>query len=187
MPLTPSHTGEDSKIYSDPEFRNAFEHAPNRCSDKALALYLLWRGFQENCSQSTIDGKYLQHAFLSNSDGAMFYGNWHHNHVHHQWEGNPVFSAEVEDIVASIRHKVNSKGAEWKHSGAMKKEYMNKILAWSGLLCPLDTPLQYIHLSMVGCKMLPSGKSLSRKVRLAVTWHLEHLAFGTVAFTLWTR
>ncbi|KAI6004429.1 hypothetical protein F5J12DRAFT_783407 [Pisolithus orientalis] len=188
MPPTPSHTGEDSEIYSDPEFRNAFEHMPNRCSDKALALYLSWRGFQENCSQSTIDRVQAGFKMLWDEvDGATFHGNWHHNDVHHQWEGNPVLSAEVDDIVASIRHKVNSEGAEWKHSGAMKKEYMDKILAWSGLLCPLDAPLQYIHLMMVGCKMLPSGTSLSRKVRLAVTWHLEHLAFGTVAFMLWTR
>ncbi|KAI6001641.1 hypothetical protein F5J12DRAFT_928371 [Pisolithus orientalis] len=131
--------------------------------------------------------KYLWHAFLPNSDGATFHGNWHHNDVCHQWEGNPVLLAEVDDIIASIRHKVNSEGAEQKHSGAMKKEYMDKILAWSGSLCPLNAPLQYIHLVMVGCKMLPSGESLSRKVRLAVTWHLKHLAFGAVVFMLWTR
>ncbi|KAI6011164.1 hypothetical protein EDC04DRAFT_2609980 [Pisolithus marmoratus] len=51
-----SHTREESEIYSDPGFKSAFEHMPNQCSDKVLALYLSWRGFQENCSQSTIDG-----------------------------------------------------------------------------------------------------------------------------------
>ncbi|KAI5995292.1 hypothetical protein F5J12DRAFT_785638 [Pisolithus orientalis] len=55
MPPTLNHTGEDSEIYSDPNFKNAFEHVSNRCSDKALALYLSLRGFQENSSQSTID------------------------------------------------------------------------------------------------------------------------------------
>ncbi|KIO07402.1 hypothetical protein M404DRAFT_23906 [Pisolithus tinctorius Marx 270] len=89
--------------------------------------------------------------------------------------------------MASIRHKVSSEGAERKHLGAMKKEYMDKILAWSESLCPLDALLQYIRLVMIGYKALPSGKSLNRKVKLAVTWHLEHLAFSTISFTLWTR
>ncbi|KAL4064462.1 hypothetical protein J3A83DRAFT_4191195 [Scleroderma citrinum] len=35
-------------IYNDPAFKDAFEKLPNHCSDKALALYLSWRGFHEN-------------------------------------------------------------------------------------------------------------------------------------------
>ncbi|KIN97880.1 hypothetical protein M404DRAFT_100511, partial [Pisolithus tinctorius Marx 270] len=157
------------EIYSDPNFKSAFERVPNRCSDKALALYLSWRGFQENSSQSTIDGVRAGFKMLwDEADGATFRGKWHHNDARHRWEGNPVLSAEVDDVVASIRHKVSSEGAEWKHSGAMKKEYMDKILAWSESLCPLDAPLQYI-------------------LKLTITRHLEHLAFSAIAFTLWTR
>ncbi|KAI6000121.1 hypothetical protein F5J12DRAFT_951289 [Pisolithus orientalis] len=167
MPLTPNHTGEDSEIYSDPNFKNAFEHVPNRCSDKALALYLSWRGFQENSSQSTIDGVRAGFKML--------------------WDEADVLLAEVDDVVASIRHKVSSEGAERKHSGAMKKEYMDKILAWSESFCPLDAPLQYICLATIGYKVLPLGESLNGKVKLMVTQHLEHLAFSTVTFTLWTR
>ena len=46
---------EGSKIYHDPEFKEAFERQPNKCSDQALSIYLGWRGFKENCSQSTVD------------------------------------------------------------------------------------------------------------------------------------
>ncbi|KAL4071493.1 hypothetical protein V8B97DRAFT_2023673 [Scleroderma yunnanense] len=52
----PNHTEEILDVYGDPCFKDAFDCTPNQCSDKALALYLSWRGFQENCSQSTIDG-----------------------------------------------------------------------------------------------------------------------------------
>ncbi|KAI6010810.1 hypothetical protein F5J12DRAFT_781793 [Pisolithus orientalis] len=40
---------------------------------------------------------------------------------------------------------------------------------------------------MIGYKALPLGKSLNRKVKLTVTQHFKHLAFSTIAFTLWTR
>ncbi|KAI6138555.1 hypothetical protein BKA82DRAFT_3989880 [Pisolithus tinctorius] len=164
-----AYLGHVQRARSDPNFKSAFERVPNRCSDKALALYLSWRGFQENSSQSTIDGVRAGFKMLwDEADGATFRGKWHHNDARHRWEGNPVLSAEVDDVVASIRHKVSSEGAEWKHSGAMKKEYMDKILAWSESLCPLDAPLQYI-------------------LKLTITRHLEHLAFSAIAFTLWTR
>ncbi|KIK22932.1 hypothetical protein PISMIDRAFT_101590 [Pisolithus microcarpus 441] len=162
-----AHTEHESEIYSDPGFKNAFERVPNQCSDKALALYLSWRGFQENCSQSTIDGVRAAFKMLwDESDGATFRGSWHHNDARHQWEGNPVLSAEVNDVIASIRHKVSSDGAERTHSGAMKKEYMDRILAWSASQCPLDIPLH---------------------MKLTITRHLQHLACGATAFTLWTR
>ncbi|KAI6022348.1 hypothetical protein BKA83DRAFT_4277778, partial [Pisolithus microcarpus] len=51
-----AHTEDESNVYGNLGFKSAFEKVPNQCSDKALALYLSWRGFQENCSQSTIDG-----------------------------------------------------------------------------------------------------------------------------------
>ena len=51
-----SHPEEGSEIYHDPAFKDAFEQQPNHCSNKALSIYLGWRGFEENCSQSTVDG-----------------------------------------------------------------------------------------------------------------------------------
>ncbi|KIK11356.1 hypothetical protein PISMIDRAFT_74908, partial [Pisolithus microcarpus 441] len=99
----------EPEVYGDPDFKNAFERMPNQCSDKALALYLSWRGFQENCSQSTIDGIRAAFKLLWDKvDGAMFHGDWCHNDTRQRWEGNPVCSAEVDDVIASIRHKVSS-------------------------------------------------------------------------------
>ncbi|KAI6016548.1 hypothetical protein EDC04DRAFT_2577386 [Pisolithus marmoratus] len=176
------------QVHSDPGFRNAFERMLNQCSDKALALYLSWRGFQENCSQSTIDGIWAAFKMLwDEADGATFRGDWHHNDTWHRWEGNPVRSAEVDDVIASIRHKVSSEGAERTHSGAMKKEYMDRILTWLESRCPLDFPLEYICLAMMGFQALSPGQSLSKNAKLMATRHLQHLACGAIAFTLWTR
>ncbi|KAI6039701.1 hypothetical protein EDC04DRAFT_2568118, partial [Pisolithus marmoratus] len=173
---------------SDLGFKSAFERVPNQCLDKALALYLSWRGFQENCSQSTIDGIRAAFKMLwDEADGTMFHGDWHYNDARHRWEGNPVCSAEVDDVVVSIRHKVSSEGAERTHSGAMKKEYMDKILTWSESQCLLDFPSEYIRLAMMGFQALPPGESLSKNAKLVVTRHLQHLACGATAFTLWTR
>ncbi|KAL4067081.1 hypothetical protein V8B97DRAFT_2025365 [Scleroderma yunnanense] len=140
----------DSEVYGDQIFKDTFECIPNQCLDKALALYLSWRGFQEHCSQSTING--IQAAFK-------------------MLDSNPVCSAEVNDVVASIRHKVNSEGAECSHSGMMQKEHMDCILAWSVSVCPLNIPFQYIQSTMAG---LESAVILSKEL-------------NAVAFTLWTR
>ncbi|KAI5982209.1 hypothetical protein EDD15DRAFT_2378154 [Pisolithus albus] len=165
-----AHTEHESEIYSDQGFKNAFERVPNQCSDKALALYLSWRGFQENCSQSTVDGVRAAFKMLwDESDGATFRGSWHHNDARHRWEGNPVLSAEVNDIIASIRHKLSSDGAERTHSGAMKKEYMDRILTWSASQCPLDVPFQYLRLAMMGCRVPPPGEFLSKSMKLTIT------------------
>ncbi|KAI6029751.1 hypothetical protein BKA83DRAFT_4625377 [Pisolithus microcarpus] len=183
-----ARTEDESDVYGDPGFKSAFAQVPNQCSDKALALYLSWRGFQENCSQSTIDGIRAAFKILwDEADSAIFRGDWHHNDARNRWEGNPVLSAEVSDIVASIRHKVSSQGAERTHSGAMKKEYMDRILAWSESQCSLQIPFQYVRLAMMGFQVLPPGEFLGKNVKLKITRHLQHLACGATAFTLWTR
>ena len=51
-----SHPEESSEIYHDPASKDVFEGQPNHCSNEALSIYLGWKGFKENCSQSTIDG-----------------------------------------------------------------------------------------------------------------------------------
>ncbi|KAI6095655.1 hypothetical protein EDD16DRAFT_1719009 [Pisolithus croceorrhizus] len=187
-PRIPAHAEDESDIYADPGFKDAFGQVPNQCSDKALALYLSWRGFQEDCSQSTIDGIRAAFKMLwDEADGAIFRGEWHHNDARHRWEGNPVLSAEVSDIVASIRHKVSSQGAERTHSGAMKKEYMDRILTWSESQCSLHISFQYIRHAMTGRQVLPPGEFLGKDEKLRITQHLQHLACGATAFTLWTR
>ena len=59
-----SHSVED--FYKDPLSKDAFEHIPNERSNEVLSLYLAWRGFQENMSQSTVEG--IQAAFKCHWD-----------------------------------------------------------------------------------------------------------------------
>ena len=53
-------TGTDcpstEEFYNDPLSKDAFERIPNKRSNEALSLYLAWRGFQEQVSQSTVEG-----------------------------------------------------------------------------------------------------------------------------------
>ncbi|KAI6041006.1 hypothetical protein EDC04DRAFT_2602047 [Pisolithus marmoratus] len=168
---------EELEVYSDPGFKSAFERVLNQCLDKVLALYLSWRGFQENCSQSMIDR--IRAAFK------MLWDERQHNIP---WGlALQRCMALMGREPASIRHKVSSEGAEWTHSGTMKKEYMDKILTWSESQCLLDFPSEYIHLAMMGFQALPLGESLSKNAKLVVTRHLQHLACGATMFTLWTR
>ncbi|KIK74944.1 hypothetical protein PAXRUDRAFT_19406 [Paxillus rubicundulus Ve08.2h10] len=51
--------GEDP--YGDPAFAHAFNCTPNQCSDKALALFLTYKGFHQNLGKGTIEG--IQAAF----------------------------------------------------------------------------------------------------------------------------
>jgi len=57
-----SRPEEGAEIYHDLAFKDAFEQHPNHCLNKALAIYLGWKGFSDDPSgQSTIDG--IQAAF----------------------------------------------------------------------------------------------------------------------------
>ncbi|KAI5987257.1 hypothetical protein EDD15DRAFT_2372705 [Pisolithus albus] len=181
-PQVPARVEDESEVYTDPGFKDAFERMPNQCSDRALALYLSWRGFQENCSQSTVDGIRAAFKMLwDEADGATFCGNWHHNDVRHRWEGNLVLSAEVSDVVASIRHKVSSDGAERMHSGAMKKEYMDRILTWSESRCSLSIPFHYIRLAMLGYQLSLPGEFLTLGMWCDRIHTLDKTAVLTVA------
>ncbi|KAL4075628.1 hypothetical protein J3A83DRAFT_4186497 [Scleroderma citrinum] len=154
-----------TQTYGDPGFKDAFKHKPNQCSDKVLALYLSWRDFQEHCCQSTIDEMVLCFVVI----------------------GTTVHSAEVENVVASIWHKISSDGIQQTHSGAMKKEYMDCILTWSHSLCPLDIPFKFVGLAMAGLESPLPRETLSNKMRLLIIQHTEQLVFNAVTFTLWTR
>ncbi|KAI5998337.1 hypothetical protein F5J12DRAFT_784922 [Pisolithus orientalis] len=124
------------------------------------------------------------------SDGGTFCEAWHYNSECQWWEGNLVRLAEVDDVIASIWHKVNSQGSKHTHSGAVKKEYLDMILAWSNSCCPLNSPLQYIHSVMTHSE--PSVPLLVKwvtdaKTKLTTTQHIKQLACAAVAFMLWTR
>ncbi|KAG0694080.1 hypothetical protein DFH29DRAFT_1006668 [Suillus ampliporus] len=123
---------EDSDAYEDPTFREALERIPNLYSDKALALLISYKCFHEDCGVSTCDG--LSAAFKKlweESAGDTYRGKWHYSDPRQRWEGNPVCSAEVQDIIKSVRHKANSDGNERTHSIAMTKGHMDRILAWT--------------------------------------------------------
>jgi hypothetical protein len=44
----------DNDVIEDLAFKDAFENIPNRCSDKALALYMSLKRFHKNLSKTTV-------------------------------------------------------------------------------------------------------------------------------------
>ena len=96
---------------------------------------------------------------LEGSDGDTYHGPWHYNEVWHCWEGNPIHSGMVDNVIAVIKNKVNAKGAVRTHSVAMK-EYMEKMHTWSRSVCHLDLLIQFIQLAMAGSVAPPPGKVL---------------------------
>ena len=74
------------------------------------------------------------------------------------------------------------------HSCAMKKEYMDRILTWSGSVCLLDSAFNYLRFAMARLGLPPQAEGiLDNRTRLSITQCVEHLTFSAVAFTLWTR
>jgi hypothetical protein len=55
LQLHTSLAAEDNDVYNDPAFKDAFDRIPNRCSDKALALFMSLKGFHENLSKTTVE------------------------------------------------------------------------------------------------------------------------------------
>ncbi|KAG1885796.1 hypothetical protein F4604DRAFT_1573111 [Suillus subluteus] len=160
-----SHSGD---AYEDLTFRDALDKIPNQHSDKALALFISYKCFHENNGQSTCDGihaafkKYWEEA-ASNT----YRGKWHFNETRKCWEGNPACSAEVQDVIKSVRHKTNSEGSDRTHSIAMSKGFMDRILTWVHKCCPSET---YMAL-----------------LRTLITRIVMYQAFSTTAWNLWTR
>ena len=54
-PPTPEDLDEEDP-YADPMFPHAFDRAPNGCSDRALALFLTYKGFHQGLSKGTVEG-----------------------------------------------------------------------------------------------------------------------------------
>lgn len=163
-----THPGEGSEIYQDPAFKNAFERQPNHCSDQALSIYLGWRGFNEDDESEHLD---------SDSCGT-FHGRWHYSDAHGRYEGNPVLSVDVEDTVASIRHKINAAGNQRTHSGAMKKEYMDSMLTWTASKCSLDTAFNYLRFLMTGLGSPPAEGTMKAVSLVASVICYQELQVG---------
>lgn len=130
------------------------------------------------------------HTIIFNSDGDTYRGRWHFNEAKQCWQGNPVKSAEVDDIISSLKHRASTEGNERKHAKAMTKEYMARLFDWSRSACPeLDGALRWLQNELAGGRA-PSGASklcMTASNRALVTRHLEQLAFSAAAWTLWTR
>jgi len=120
---------------------------------------------------------------LDSDSSGTFCDKWHYNELRGRYEGNPVLSVDVIDTVASIRHKINAGGNQRMHSGAMTKEYMDHMLTWAVSKYPLDAAFNYLRFLMTGMGSAPTGGTLDKEI----TRKVEHVAFCSVAFTIWTR
>ena len=93
--------------------------------------------------------------------GNKFCGQWHFDPVNIEWVGNPVWSAEVEDILKACKYKDGE--SERTHSKAMSIGDMTKLHDYATSQC------------------------LSLKISV-VQWgfFLLFVALASTAFTLWT-
>ncbi|KAG2133337.1 hypothetical protein DEU56DRAFT_738972 [Suillus clintonianus] len=176
----------DNDVYEDPAFKYAFESIPNRCSDKALALFMSLKGFHENLSKTTVESIRLAFKKLWElSDGDTYRGKWHFNEMKQRWEGNPADSADIYDVLSSIKHKASAEGGDRTHSMAMTKDYMDRAFRWHQTVCPLEIALQMVQKVMSGAR--PSDMHLDLEMRTKLTRHLEQVTFASNGWTLWTR
>ena len=91
----------------------------------------------------------------------------------------------INDVVASIKHKISADGNQHTHSNAMQKEHMDSILTWAGSICQLDFAFNCLRFKMTGLGLpLPT---LDKDTKLVLTRQLEYLTFSAIAFTLWMR
>ncbi|KAG0705255.1 hypothetical protein DFH29DRAFT_997044 [Suillus ampliporus] len=174
--------------YEDPKFRDALERVPNQHSDKALALLISFKCFHENCGQSTCNRTYSAFKkFWEESDGDTHHGRWKFNEACQRWEGNPALSAEIQDIIKSIKHKTSSEGGDRTHSIAMSKGFMDRILAWTCKLCPQETFLGLMRSVLAADTTRTGGvELLTVEARASIT-KITNQAFSTTAWNLWTR
>ena len=124
---------------------------------------------------------------LTRFSGDVFRGQWHYNEMWQRWEGNPVQSGEIDDLMKAVKHKINADNVPRMHSAVMKMEYMDMMLTWSKSKCPFDVAFWYLWLAMAGSEVLPPGEVLSVETHSEISWHLEQLTFHSTAWTLWTR
>ena len=122
------------------------------------------------------------------SGGDRYRGRWHFDTIDQQWEGNPADSAEVEDLMSSLKHKASSEDGDRTHSLPMTKDFMDSMLAWSLKSSPLvEAALCVLRRAFSGERVTASDLQMDLKEREFVSRHLEQLAFDATAWTLWTR
>ena len=95
----------------------------------------------------------------ASGDGNMYHHRWHYNDTQGRWEGNPINSGRVDNVMKAIKNKVSVNGALRNHSAPMSKEYMEWIHAWLNLFCCLNLVMRCAQLAMAsGSVVLPSGE-----------------------------
>ncbi|KAG2029815.1 hypothetical protein BDR03DRAFT_987512 [Suillus americanus] len=149
---------------------------PNRCSHKVLALFMSSKGFHENLTFKKM---------WDLSDGDTYRGTWHFDEARQRWEGNPADSADVYNVLSSIKHMASAEGGDCTHSMAMIKDYMDRVLRWHQAVCLLEIALHMIEKMMSGAQ--PSDLHLDLETRKPLTQHLEQIALVANGWTLWTR
>ncbi|KAG1723135.1 uncharacterized protein EDB91DRAFT_1087922 [Suillus paluster] len=162
------------------------EHPNQIALTKALAHLMSLKGFHENLSKTTVES--IRSAFKKLwelSDGDTYRGKWHFNEAKQRWEGNPADSADIYDVLSSIKHKASAEGGDRTHSMAMTKDYMDRAFRWHQAVCPLEIALQMIQKVMSGAR--PSDMHLDLEMRTKLTRHLEQVTFASNGWTLWTR
>ncbi|KAG1845207.1 hypothetical protein F4604DRAFT_1937121 [Suillus subluteus] len=178
-----SHNGD---AYEDLTFRDALKEIPNQHSDKVLALFISYKCFHENNGQSTCDGIHAAFKqYWEEAAGDTYRGKWHFNETRKRWEGNPACSAEVQDVIKSVRHKTNSEGTDRTHSVAMSKGFMDRILMWVRKCCPSETYMALVRMLLEGDKT--ATDNLTLELHTSITHIVMYQAFSTTACNLWTR
>ncbi|KAJ7022524.1 hypothetical protein C8F04DRAFT_1272533 [Mycena alexandri] len=163
----------ESFQFTSPDYKKALDDIPNKHSPKVLSLYLTYKIFHQGRKIGTADT--ARAAFLgawNMVDGDTYRGRWHYNIDSKRWEGNPVESADVEDVMKAIKNKCGQDGGERTHSLAMSKENMARIFSWSDKVCPPETYF---------------AEAKTTGERTLRTKHLMYKAFSSTGWTIWTR
>ena len=75
----PEVTATEEDLYEDPIFPAMFDCIPNKTSNKALALFLTYKGFHQNLSQETVEGIHAAFKILWDSVWVLASIASHHN------------------------------------------------------------------------------------------------------------
>ena len=110
---------------------------------KSCVLYFcpVWYAIKLGCKRAN----------FASRDGDTYHGHWAYQELCHYWVGNPVKSAEVEDIMKSIKYKSGCKGSEQRHSAVMSVPSLTKLFVWSVMQCPGEFTKFGTHEELVHC------------------------------------
>ena len=89
------------------------------------------RSTGKNCECQYIKQFSVQAHLMICKDGDTYCRKWAYYKHQKCWQGNPVQSAEVQDLIQLIKHKVNMDRSIRTHSFTMSKEFMDQIHVWA--------------------------------------------------------